>query len=243
MSEHLLAEISKLVASEREREGPPSDVAARLHERLAASIATLPFEPDGSDGGDDGSGAGGATGGDAGPSVPASGLMNSLAVGATILVVGLGAGVAIDRALLADPQPQIVYVDRVVAPAASTAPTAADRAPIPSFRTSERPRLVTPAASATATPGHDYGLANERALLEAARTSLGRSDPATSLASLDRHRTLYPRGHLREEREAMAVQALASLGRTAEARARAERFKKQYPTSLFLPVVDAVQER
>jgi hypothetical protein len=42
-----------------------------------------------------------------------------------------------------------------------------------------------------------------------------------------------------EEREAIGVQALAKLGRSEEANARATRFRKHYPNSVMMPVIDA----
>ena len=49
----------------------------------------------------------------------------------------------------------------------------------------------------------------------------------------------FPDGRLVEEREALRVQALAQLGRAAEAHEVAARFRRQYPRSMLLPVVDA----
>lgn len=110
--------------------------------------------------------------------------------------------------------------------AASDAPVASitPARPAPSAREAGRDR--------------DRELAAERALLEVARTALGQRDGAHALASLERHAQRFPSGQLREEREALSVQALALLGRAADARARAERFKKAYPASMFTPVVD-----
>ncbi len=50
----------------------------------------------------------------------------------------------------------------------------------------------------------------------------------------------FQRGTLSEEREALAVRALAQAGRRDEAATRAARFKVRYPRSLLLPVVEAV---
>lgn len=244
MSE-LPLDVAKLLESERERSGPPADVSARLQARLAASIAALPPVPDGGGGGGDGgaSGAGNVGGGGVASGGLGSSMMRSIAIGATTLGVGLGAGVAIDRAVIGKPEPRVVYVDRVVAASAS----AAETSEVPSLRPDDLPRAagappaISAAPATTAMANRDYDLANERALLEAARTALGRSEAASALASLERHRARYPAGQLREEREALSVQALVSLGRTDEARARAERFKKDFPKSLFLPVVDVAK--
>jgi hypothetical protein len=42
-----------------------------------------------------------------------------------------------------------------------------------------------------------------------------------------------------EEREAIAIQALVKLGRKEDARARADRFRRRFPRSVLMVVVDA----
>ncbi len=98
------------------------------------------------------------------------------------------------------------------------------------------------AVGAGGTQGSDVGLAAERSLLEVARTALSRGDFASAMSSLDTHQKKFPKGVLREEREALYVQALARSGRHDEAKARAERFVKAYPKSMLLPVVEAATE-
>jgi hypothetical protein len=80
-------------------------------------------------------------------------------------------------------------------------------------------------------------LGQERTLLDGARTALVRRDGPRALSLLDKHRARYPNGALSEERDALAVQALALEGRTDDARARAEAFARRYPSSLLLPSV------
>ena len=92
-----------------------------------------------------------------------------------------------------------------------------------------------------ASAGKD-SLGAERALLEVARTALSRGDSAAAMESLDRHVQRFPAGQLTEEREALYVQALARAGRHDEARARAARFEKRFPGSVFRPVVEAATE-
>jgi TolA-binding protein len=103
---------------------------------------------------------------------------------------------------------------------------------------------AAPAASSSNKPapqaprGNGGGdLSAERAVLDVARTALGRGDAAHALASTEEHAKRFPRGALSEEREAIAVQALAQSGKPSEARARALRFKKDYPESILLPAV------
>jgi len=104
--------------------------------------------------------------------------------------------------------------------------------------TPKQPAAQPSVSSATS----DTSLAAERSLLEIARTALARGDSASALDALGKHVAQFPKGQLTEEREALYVQALAMAGRTAEARARAERFRKTWPGSMLLPVVEAAVE-
>jgi hypothetical protein len=82
-------------------------------------------------------------------------------------------------------------------------------------------------------------LAAERALPDGARHALEREDSEAALAATADHQRRFPNGFLVQEREVMAVRALAMLGRTAEARTRAARFRARYPDSLLLPALES----
>lgn len=82
------------------------------------------------------------------------------------------------------------------------------------------------------------GLAAERALLDVARSALGRGSPDEALEAANRHSREYPNGLLTEEREALAIRALAGAGHREAAVARATRFRARYPKSLLLPAVE-----
>jgi outer membrane protein assembly factor BamD (BamD/ComL family) len=58
-----------------------------------------------------------------------------------------------------------------------------------------------------------------------------------ALAPLAEHARRFPSGRLVEEREALRVQALAKLGRVAEARQVAQAFRARFPRSVLLPRV------
>ena len=79
----------------------------------------------------------------------------------------------------------------------------------------------------------------ERALLDVARTALGRGDGANALHATDEHARKFPRGILSEEREAMSIQALRLLHRDDEAEARLGRFRGRFPSSLIRPALEA----
>ncbi len=85
-------------------------------------------------------------------------------------------------------------------------------------------------------------LADENALIEAARASLGNRDAAGAAVLLEKHARLHPAGQMEEEREALWVQVLVAQGRGAAARARATDFQKRFPHSIQLEVVSAALE-
>jgi hypothetical protein len=85
-------------------------------------------------------------------------------------------------------------------------------------------------------------LADERVLLDRARSALVRRDAADALAAIRAHEKSFARGQLVEEREGMRVQALVVARDFGSARAAGERFHKVYPRSVFLPVVDRALE-
>ena len=70
--------------------------------------------------------------------------------------------------------------------------------------------------------------------------------PATTvggLAVLDAtstHERSFSNGRLREEREALAIRAMATQGRLDEARLRAARFHETYPKSFFWPTLEVL---
>src|SRR5262249_46233092 len=98
-----------------------------------------------------------------------------------------------------------------------------------------------PASPSTARPAlrsRDTDLAAERAVIERARSALARGDGQGALVPIAQHERGFARGQLVEEREALAVEALVTAGRVQEAAERAARFRKAFPNSLLLPVVD-----
>lgn len=165
---------------------------------------------------------------------------------AVAFVLGGAAGAGLHATLRRPPAERVVYVS-VPAPMSSSAPTIAEPSVIEPHASSpprrEPPIDPVPHASApiapTATATVSSSLSAERQLLDDAHAALTAGEPARALALLDEHTRRYPRPQLGEEREALAIQALATMGRYDEARARAARFRAASPNSLFLPAVDA----
>lgn len=200
-------------------------------------------------------GAGGASAAGAATKAGVAGalLAKPVALATATFALGSALGAAVDHAAVQPepPRTKIVYVDRVVPLVPTGARTAASDEPAVTALsaapkgTSRPPPTQSGAAGASAasaqdTPsGHDAQLAGERALIEIARTALAKGDSAAALDALGKHAAKYPRGQLAEEREALAVEALAGAGRMDEARARAARFKRDFPSSMLMPVVDS----
>jgi hypothetical protein len=108
------------------------------------------------------------------------------------------------------------------------------------------PSRVEP-ASEPAPPAADAqsiaNLAEQQALLDKARLSLGEGNASAALETLELHARRYPASVLTEEREALAIKALAALGRSAEARSRFELFEKRFSRSPLLPSLEVATGR
>ncbi len=153
-------------------------------------------------------------------------------------------------------EPHVVLVTppatvSVVAPPAPPAPPAprqtTESLETPASRTSTGPVVTTmaprhdvrslsqPGSAQTTTDSH---LARDRTLLDIARTALTRGDSASALQTLDVHAREFPASQLVEEREVLAIQALAAADRLVDARRRASAFRIAFPKSALMPIVD-----
>ena len=75
---------------------------------------------------------------------------------------------------------------------------------------------------------------DESLLISGARSTLRAGNAASALQLLDHAASRFPQGVLVQEREALRIEALVALGRTGEARARAQAFITAYPNSPHL---------
>jgi hypothetical protein len=227
------------------KKSTPVDAGARARvlAGVESRIAALP--PGGGGGGNERGGEPGT------PKPPPNGAGTSLGKllasrPLTSLALALAVGGAAGALARGTPEPRTVYVDREVpvlvvptatvapAPAPTTAPSASAAIDVDSLPSSgAAPRASAPPLDAGA------ALAAESALLDVARTALARGEPDHALAAVGRHAAQFPHGALAEEREAIAVKALAQSGRGADARARADRFRTRYPESLFSTAIDS----
>lgn len=172
------------------------------------------------------------------PAPIVAGLSNAkaLLIASGIWLFGGAVGVALYGVLHAQ-EVRVVYVDRpvlansIVAPPTETSPSGSA-----SVATSADPVAKRIAVSSVSPTSQ---LSRERALLDLARASAARGEPALSLQQTEQHRAQFPRGKLSEEREALAIRALHSLGRADETLARARAFHSTYPDSFLTPAIDS----
>ncbi len=224
----------------RGEKGPLS--AAPGKARVATRLDATLFGPAGGGGG--GGGAGGEpakvaapTGSAATSAVSGAKWMSHAVIGLVGVVMGVALTVALRKpdVMQAPPTVVSVYVDRAPPPSATPV--------TPIVLTSATPVTSTSAQAATSASApvqqRPDTLSEERALLDPARTALGRGDGASALSGVQKHEQRFPKGQLTEEREAIAVQALVALRRGDEGRARGERFKRTYPNSVLAPAVNA----
>jgi hypothetical protein len=80
----------------------------------------------------------------------------------------------------------------------------------------------------------------ERAVLDRGRVALARGDAARALSLVAEHESRFATGSLSEERDALRIRALASLGRAKEAKDRASVFRSRYPNSVFWKSIEGI---
>ena len=253
LDRELKDEARALLRPAREPLAAPADVKARALRRLALA---LPIGVGGGRGDGGGETGAPATGG-APPSAAASRIGRALAARAPAwsLLVSFVAGGAITAAAMrpapGDGRDHAVAVEVLAAATAAPPPPLASvvsAAPFaPLAIASAAPAASAAASAARAAPsiapvratGHG-ALEAERALLDVARTALGRGDGSNALRAAEEHGRKFPHGILAEEREAMSIQALRLLHREDDAQARLERFRGRFPSSLIRPALEAV---
>ncbi len=217
---------------------PEPERMARIEGLLLAKAAALAAA--GSAGAAGAAGVSGAGASSAGVAVKA-GLLWKVGVGLALLVAVSGGATVV---VLSRPAP---------ATPVGLVPTAA---PQPSASGGAEPDLglvARASPSATAAPARTLGATAsasapsapkppEMELLDAAQRALA-TRPAEALAKCDELARTYPRGMMVEERERIAIEALVSLGRRAEAERRAAAFHKAFPRSSYGPRLDALLKK
>jgi hypothetical protein len=210
-------------------EGPSPAARARLEARLAPLIGLPP--------------AGQAAQGPVTTSAYPAGAATAKIAGGLLLAGAIGIGVW----WLTRATPE--------APAVEQAPPAAVEL-VPKLEEVEPPPVASPsgpetkpsaaarpeAAAAPERPAPREESTTEVDLLDEARQALG-GNPAKALQLTRLHEQRFPGGVLGQEREVIAIDALSRLGRTAEAKRRAERFNARYPGSAHQSKIDRLITR
>jgi hypothetical protein len=232
-------DVALLLEAERTIPPAPQGLSGEVWQSLSASLAALPPP-----------GAGPAS--SVGPTgtVAAGGLSGKALVAVVSFALGGATVAVVDRVVapaeLPMPAPVAAPV-RAEAPPLEPAPVviapAPQEVPLPPAPAA-RPRVSPPpATTVVVTPvpvAPADQLADERAVLEVARTALARGRPAEAVDALKRHAERFPTGQLAEERDFLWVQCQASAGELAAARERARAFRAAYPRSMMLPALDEV---
>lgn len=223
---------------------------------LAVKVAFLfpPIPPGGGGGGGAGGGGGGA------PPVPgggaAAGAGGAAAVGGasklvavvSSVILGAVAGTTamMKKEPVKEPAPVVVAAPAVVVDAGLAA-MSAEPEPVPEVKPAAPVKVVAPPVKAVAKvavpavvapapappPPASQGDA-ELSLLQQAMTAAQSGEPAAALAAVAEHARRFPDSPMAQEREVIAVEALAALGRHDEAKARVAAFRAHWPTSTHL---------
>ena len=93
-----------------------------------------------------------------------------------------------------------------------------------------RPTTMSAESNETSSPPVS-ALADERRLIDRALAARRAGELHAAMVALMEHQRRFDEGLLREERERMAIETLASLGRDEPARRRAQAFLTRYPSS------------
>jgi hypothetical protein len=138
----------------------------------------------------------------------------------------------------------------VVAPPPATARTPAGHprraasaavTPAASAARGVAPPAAEPAPATPTAAAHD-DTTEELRLLARAQKALA-LDPAFALTLAHEHRRRFPSGSMDQEREVIAVNALVNLGRTGEARERAEHFAREHAGSAYAARMQSILAR
>lgn len=236
-------DIEQLLAYERGRPQESDELVGRLRDRLAVTVG--PFDAPQA-----GTPAPRSAAASSAVSSPAS--LGAAKLGLALLgafAVGALSGAKWQSGRAPAPSSSLLVAATAMGATSSTAAAsdvsgntvdaglAIDITSLPLVKPSASPALAE-ASSAAGKDGKDP-LTAERTLIDVARTASSRGKLTEAMSALDEHASRFPRGVLSEEREGLRIQLLLAQGRISEARDRAVRFRKAFPTSLMLPAIDA----
>jgi hypothetical protein len=142
---------------------------------------------------------------------------------------GARAKPSVDRREVARSTPgRVAEPHEFSAPAQDAVPASRTSSPAGGTTASEPPSADDHASASS--PAQPDPSPTEGALLLRARQELS-SDPSGAFALTQEHARRFPSGTLVQEREVLAIEALARLGRSSEARRRLDAFRARFPQS------------
>lgn len=263
-SRELPSYVSDLLEAERRAPRPSAEAERRVRARVAATLVATAATAAGVTS----LAASSATAATAAGAAVKTGGLIALGAKLSVLVIGVGvigtAGIASYRHHTASETKTVAARRTMAHQAASSSPRMPTRVlveplpaePVASETTAAPPLLPTlPTASTKASSAvatlrmaevprkgidHDPGsLAEESPLIDRARAQLGAGKPSLALLLLGQHARRFAHGQLAEEREALWVQALVANGNTEEAHTRAVQFRRHFPRSIQIEIVNA----
>lgn len=229
--EPLTPEIDTLLAAERSAPAPPVEARERMRRRIFATLGLAA-----------GGGAVAATvavtrGGGLLGRIAAWSLKTKVLVGLALGGTSVGLPVVAWQVYSAGKaQPALAPTQPATAPTAL--PPAVPRSPLPTAPTAPPAGHAIGATSPAPARSARADLAEEQALIERARSHLAHRQWEQALFALRQHHLRHSRGQLSEEREVLWIRTLITKGERRAAGERAERFRRAYPRSIFLPAID-----
>ena len=164
-----------------------------------------------------------------------------------IVGAGLGATLAPREVLLDHPSSSAVAPETPQA-TASPLELAVEKAPPISAGGDRRapppapPRRAPAAREVAPDPSTalDHSTAEERALIDRARSALRRGDSHEALVTLMGHQRRFPSGALAAVRERLIVEALVAAGRNEQARARIDAYVRSHPSGIHRAALERI---
>ncbi|MEZ4248861.1 MAG: hypothetical protein R3B99_11540 [Polyangiales bacterium] len=203
-------EIRDVVAHARQARSPTPEDRDRIRRRLAVAVAA-------------GAGAAGAGAGMATASA-STGLATWVKIGLATVAIG-GGGIVAHRVLTSDtaaPEVSIAVgpIETLVEPAAAELPEPDELLD----ETEDESRPSTRRRRRRPAPVASDDLARDLEALHAAQRAWRQGDARTVLTHVREHQREFPRSQFRQERRALEILALCSLGERGRARQLARRF-------------------
>lgn len=240
---NLPGSLKQAMAESRDRLPSEADI-----ERLAKSVAAHLPPGGGPSGGTDGNGGAGPSIASVNTGLPSTAMVAAAAAIAAMVAIAIILFVPLfSQNTAPSPEPPMIPADRPT----STPPESAASGAVPrgvgsenEWETAPLPVApqTAPALPQASPPSPQHARLNEAALLAKAK-ALVQENPRKAMALTQMHARRFPEGTLIQEREAIAIRALFSMGRIEAARQRGMAFLAEYPTSIHRSAVQSLLQK